>query len=239
MFAGPNGSGKSTFNRLVPAHLLGKYINPDDIERGVRETKYFDLAPYGISSQKSKLIDFLREHPVLKKSENSLSKIDLITIEGERLNFSEVEIDSYVASALSDFVRHSLIAEGISFTFETVMSSKDKVDLLKSARAAGYRVYVYYVATVDPEINIARVRYRVTQGGHYVPPEKVRERYGRSLSLLSDAIIASNRAYIFDNSDEGQQELTLIAEITEGEEIEIKTDSQPPWFKTYVIDKLI
>uniref|UniRef100_UPI003F587336 zeta toxin family protein n=1 Tax=Pseudomonas helvetica TaxID=3136738 RepID=UPI003F587336 len=147
-------------------------------------------------------------------------------------------MDSYVASALSDFIRRSLIKEGISFTFETVMSSPDKVELLTEARDAGYRVYVYYVATADPEINVARVAYRVSQGGHNVPPEKIRERYWRSLGLLSDAILVSNRAYIFDNSDEGSEGLTQIAEITDGELIEIKSDTQPPWFQEFVIDKL-
>ncbi|WP_425327383.1 zeta toxin family protein [Pseudomonas nitroreducens] len=238
IFAGPNGSGKSTFNRLVPAHLLGKYINPDDIERSIKSTGYFDFLPFGITSHKDEAIDFLRHHPILLKTPKSLAKIDGLLIEGERLNFSHVGVDSYVASALSDFVRHALILEKISFTFETVMSSPDKVELLAKARRAGYRVYVYYVATVDPEINVARVAYRVSQGGHNVPAEKIRQRYERSLELLSEAILISNRAYIFDNSDDGQKELTLIAEITEGEEIVIKTDIQPPWFIKYVIDKL-
>ena len=238
IFAGPNGSGKSTFNRVVPKHLLGQYINPDDIERGIRETRYFDFAPYGIAAHKSEAIAFLRAHALLKKAPASLAKIDRLSLEGDRLSFADAEIDSYVASALSDFVRHSLIEEKISFTFETVMSSRDKIEILKKARAAGYRVYVYYVATADPEINIRRVKYRVSQGGHNVPPEKIKQRYERSLELLAEAILASNRAYIFDNSDEGQQDLTQLAEVTEGEEIEIKSDTQPPWFKKYVLDKL-
>jgi predicted ABC-type ATPase len=111
---------------------------------------------------------------LLKKAPHSLAKLDSLTIDGERLSFANTEIDSYVASALSDFIRRSLIKERISFTFETVMSSSDKVKLLAEAHASGYRVYVYYVATADPQINIARVAYRVSQGGHSVPPEKNR-----------------------------------------------------------------
>lgn len=172
IFAGPNGSGKSTFNRLVPAHLLGNYINPDDIERAIKDTGYFDFTSYRIESHKEEIFDFFREHALLKKSPRSLAKLDSLAIEGERLSFANTEIDSYVASALSDFIRRSLIKERISFTFETVMSSSDKVNLLAEAHNSGYRVYVYYVATADPEINIARVAYRVSQGGHNVPPEK-------------------------------------------------------------------
>lgn len=239
IFAGPNGSGKSTFNRLVPAHLLGNYINPDDIERSIKDTGYFDFTSYRIEAHKEAIFDFFREHPLVQKSPHSLAKLDSLKIDGERLSFSNTEIDSYVASALSDFIRRSLIKERISFTFETVMSSLDKVSLLAEAHQSGYRVYVYYVATADPQINIARVAYRVSQGGHSVPPDKIEARYWRSLELLSEAILTSNRAYIFDNSDEGSEGLTQIAEITDGELIEIKSDIQPPWFKEFVLDKLI
>jgi len=218
---------------------LGNYINPDDIERAIKDTGYFDFTTYRIESHKNDIFDFFRNHALLKKAPESLAKMDSITIEGDRLSFSDTQIDSYVASALSDFIRRSLIKEKISFTFETVMSSSDKVDLLYEAQRSGYRVYVYYVATADPEINVARVAYRVSQGGHNVPPEKIRKRYWRPLALLSDAILTSNRAYIFDNSDEGSEGLTQVAEITDGELIEIKSDVQPPWFKEFVLDKLI
>ncbi|MFJ2539524.1 zeta toxin family protein [Pseudomonas sp. NPDC087614] len=208
--------------------MLGNYINPDDIERAINDTGYVDFTSYRIESHKAGIFEFFREHALSKKSPRSLAKLDSLAIEGERLSFANTEIDSYVASALSDFIRRSLIKERISFTFETVMSSSDKVNLLAEAHDSGYRVYVYYVATADPEINIARVAYRVSQGGHSVPPEKIKARYWRSLELLSETILTSNRAYIFDNSDEGSEGLTQIAEITDGELIEIKSAIQPP-----------
>ncbi len=238
IFAGPNGSGKSTFNRLIPKHLLGRYVNPDDIERNIGSTGYFDFSSYGIGKHQAEVFEFLRAHPVLNVSATALHKLQRLSIDGNRLNFDKTAIDSYVASALSDFVRRMLIRERISFTFETVMSSADKVGLLREARDVGYRVYVYYVATADPEINVRRVAYRVSQGGHNVAPEKIRTRYFRSLDLLSEAILVSNRAYVFDNSDEGEG-FAQLAEITDGECIEIKSDIQPPWFDTYVLNKLL
>jgi len=41
------------------------------------------------------------------------------------------------------------------------MSSPDKVNFLHRAKDAGFRVYLYYVATENPEINISRVAHRV------------------------------------------------------------------------------
>jgi predicted ABC-type ATPase len=40
MFAGPNGSGKSTIKDVINKELLGIYINPDDIEKNIKENGY-------------------------------------------------------------------------------------------------------------------------------------------------------------------------------------------------------
>jgi predicted ABC-type ATPase len=106
------------------------------------------------------------------------------------------------------------------------------------------------VATEDPIINILRLQRRVSLGGHPVPEDKItaparrvprREngdktiaRYSRSLDLLVDAIRHTNRAYIFDNST---HQKIWMAEITDGEFLEMKTDRMPAWFKIAVWDK--
>lgn len=45
MFAGPNGSGKSTFKSIRP-ELLGIFINPDEIEKEIRNYDFLDLEGY-------------------------------------------------------------------------------------------------------------------------------------------------------------------------------------------------
>jgi predicted ABC-type ATPase len=147
-----------------------------------------------------------------------------------------LSIDSYLSSVLTDFLRHKLLALQQSFTFETVMSSPDKVRLLEKAKKDyGYRTYLYYVATEDPAINIARVHNRVKMGGHGVPESKIVNRYYRSLDLLLEAIKHTDRAYLFDNS--GKTRL-WVAEITRGTDLEIRSDEVPAWFQKYVLDKL-
>ena len=65
-------------------------------------------------------------------------------------------------------------------------------------------------------------------GGHPVPEDKVVNRYKRSLDLLIDAVQCSDRAYIFDNSS---YEHVWLAEITNGEMLEMKVSEMPVWFK--------
>jgi len=122
-----------------------------------------------------------------------------------------------------------------SFTFETVMSSPDKIELLKLAQKLGYRTYLYFIATKDPLINISRVRNRVKDGGHPVPEDKIVSRYYRSLDLLLDAVKVTNRTYIFDNSNSSH---IWICEITDSRDIKIKTNSIPKWFNDSVIKKI-
>ena len=75
----------------------------------------------------------------------------------------------------------------MSFTYETVMSHISKVELLNYAKLKGFRTYLYYIATDDPEINISRVKNRVNLGGHNVPENLIIDRYHRSLDLLINA----------------------------------------------------
>ena len=106
---------------------------------------------------------------------------------------------AYDAAALAAEQRTRHIGEGTSFATETVFSHPSKLDLLREARAAGYRVTLHVVA-VPEELAVARVASRVAHGGHAVPEAKVSERYGRLFAVLADAIVLVQDAYVYDNS---------------------------------------
>ncbi|CAN7609795.1 zeta toxin family protein [Acidovorax sp. LjRoot66] len=240
MFAGPNGSGKSTIKDMLPAQWLGVYVNADEIEKSIRTNGYMDLAEFMVSADESELLAFLRASTLLSNA-GLLRSAQQLTLEDRRIVFGPVAVNSYFASVLADFVRHKLLKAQTSFTFETVMSSPDKIEFLRKAQQAGYRTYLYFVATEDPDINVARVQYRVQTGGHPVAEDKIRSRYVRCLELLSDAVSSADRAYIFDNS--GAERVWIAEVITTGSDtmhsaqIELKTDEMPAWFKTALWDQ--
>ena len=233
MFAGPNGSGKSTIKDTLPPQWLGVYINADDMEKSIRADGFLNLADFEVVANANELQAFFAASTLLAKA-GLAAQAQQLTLVGGRVQFGAVEVNSYLASVLADFIRHKLLASQVSFTFETVMSSPDKVAFLHKAQQAGYRTYLYFVATEDPDINVSRVQYRVQTGGHPVAEDKIRSRYIRSLELLPEAVAYADRAYIFDNSG---AERAWIAEVTQGTEIEIKTDQMPAWFKTALWDK--
>jgi len=234
MFAGPNGSGKSTLKDVLNPNWLGIYVNADDIEADIHAHGFVSLQPFGVQTSHAELSAFLNASDFLQK-QGLLPDAQKIVLQGDRVVFDGVQVNSYFASVLVDFIRHDLLRRKVSFTFETVMSAPAKVDFFCKAREQGFRTYLYYVATEDPEINISRVAHRVSMGKHNVPKDKIIERYHRSLDLLADAVTCADRAYVFDNSD---TERVWIAEVTDGSDLELKTDLIPYWFKTALLDKL-
>lgn len=245
MFAGPNGSGKSLIKsevgRIIGEEHFGYYINPDEIEKSIRRSGFLDFSDFNLEIAEKEVLDYFQKSAWLIK-EGLETEASKIKFDENKLDFTEVEVNSYFASVASDFIRRKLLLSKQTFTFETVMSARDKVEFLAEAQAAGYRTYLYYIATEDPLINVSRVEYRVREeGGHNVPQDKIISRYENSLHLLLEAIKNSNRAYIFDNSiDRNEQPVARegIAEITEGEDMVIKTDEVPAWFKNYVLDRI-
>ena len=228
MFAGPNGSGKTTVKNSLgrPEAWFGLYINPDELEAAIRQTGRLPVEPLGLAVSAEAVRAYFAESAFLAKA--GLSDAAVIRLSDGSLDFRGMNFNSYHASVLSDFLRRRALEAGVSFSFETVMSAEDKVELLQEAQSRGYRTYLYYVATENPAVNIQRVKTRVAAGGHDVPEDKIVSRYHRSLALLGRAISHTNRAFLFDTSGE---EAWYFAEVTDGDRIDLQSDEIPLWFQ--------
>jgi predicted ABC-type ATPase len=112
---------------------------------------------------------------------------------------ADPDAHAYDAAEVAAETRTRLIASGRPFIAETVFSHPSKLDLIRSARGAGYQV-VLHVMLVPEELAVRRVAYRVRAGGHDVPEQKVRERYRRLWALAAGAIAVADRSVVYDNS---------------------------------------
>ena len=77
-----------------------------------------------------------------------------------------------------------LAERGIDFAFETTLSGKGYVGLLKDLKSLGYRIHLYFLWINNVDIALGRVADRVRRGGHNVPEEIVRRRFSRGLTNL-------------------------------------------------------
>ena len=127
---------------------------------------------------------------------------------GEYINADDIAAElvgdpaevSRTAQRLAEEARQSCLARGVSFAFETVMSHPSKVEFLKQAKTLGYFNILFFVGVEDPRINVDRVAQRVAEGGHDVPTDRIVHRYERTMALLPQAVYASDRTVLFDNS---------------------------------------
>lgn len=234
VLAGPNGSGKSTIQSELKPEWIGVFVNADEIERTLKESGgKLSLAKLGISAKPAVALLRLEQHIKNSKFAERLglhSLLGSITVDKSSTLYVPGPFNSYLASVLADAIRRELLEEKQTFTFETVMSSRDKVDFMKEAKQRGYRVYLYFVATDDPEINLDRVKRRVMLGGHPVPDDKVRKRYSESIDLMTEACDVAHRAYIFDNSGSKHKLLVDVEELAGEVIVTAHTTRLNPWF---------
>jgi len=96
---------------------------------------------------------------------------------------------------------HQLADAGEDFAFESTLSSRTFAPFLRSLKARGYGVAIYYFSLANAQLAVRRVKLRVAMGGHDVPTDVVRRRFGRSLSnFFSLYAPLASRWAIFDNS---------------------------------------
>lgn len=83
---------------------------------------------------------------------------------------------------------------------ETVLSTDKYRTVLEKARALGFEIRMLYVVLDSVQMQIERIRTRVSEGGHDVPTDKIVARRQRSFDQLSLFAKHLDRLMIFNNS---------------------------------------
>jgi predicted ABC-type ATPase len=236
VFAGPNGSGKSTlYNYLVQIKAFHSYyhINPDVIARDLAVSLNLDNWPIDFSYDEVKR--FLDSSPFQSMVNFNMS--ELITCMERRITIKDSSFSdiSYLAAALANFLRMKMIRSYSSFSFESVLSHVSKILELEEAKKNNFKIYLYFITTSDPSINLQRVENRVGSGGHDVPGEKIINRYSRTMNNLYAAFKMADRAYLLDNSTQKMNgSFNFFAE-KNGKRIDFSDRlSVPKWFVEHV-----
>lgn len=246
IFAGPNGSGKSTIIESIRKAKIqnksidfGIYINADDIARELRKNSRISLIKFGTKINKRKLVQITLTSGLLDGSLSEEKFKKLFVISDNSFVLNNQNFVEEIAQIVANFMREIALEQNLKFSFETVFSHKGKIDFMRRACDRGYKVYLYFVATEDPKINIFRIQNRVQLGGHNVPDEKVINRYFRSLKLLPEATKYCYKAFFFDNSDENTEN-SFFAQLQQGSKSPSidKLKEYPNWFNKYYIDSL-
>jgi predicted ABC-type ATPase len=239
VFAGPNGSGKSTlYKYLIQINAFNSYyhINPDLIAKDLSVSLNLDNWPIDFSF--NELIGYLKISPFQARVDYNIA--DLLVFEDRRISLKDPAFnDSYLAAAISDFLRYKMIQSDSSFSFESVFSHESKIKEIEIAKKANFIIYFYFISTSDPLINSQRIKNRVETGGHDVPNEKINERYYRTMNNLFTAFKLSDRAYLFDNTSErSNNTYNFFVEKKENSIYLTNSNFVPQWFDEFVLKRL-
>jgi predicted ABC-type ATPase len=95
-------------------------------------------------------------------------------------------------------------------------------------------VILVYIHLETPELNEARVRQRVAEGGHNVSAEKIRSRLTRVMDKVRKVLPLVDSAWLLDNSSRSDP-FRQIATIRRGSK-QILADPLPAWAETLLAD---
>lgn len=96
------------------------------------------------------------------------------------MNPLQPELSAIAAGRVMLMEIHKALQNKEDFAFETKLSTRSFIRLIKAAKKAGYRVNIVYLWLVSPKLAVERVKQRVIEGGHDVPQPIIRRRYERS-----------------------------------------------------------
>lgn len=163
----------------------------------------------------------------------SLAKLGIKLVNADMIaksiNPDSPESLSYQAATVAAKIREDLVAQGVSFCFETVFSHKSKIDFIAKAKRYGYEIILVYIHLLHSSLNEARVNQRVSEGGHNVPTEKIHSRIPRTIKNIKIALSIVDEARILDNSSKDNPFQEVI-EMKAGQ-YEVKVDPLPGWAK--------
>ena len=212
-------------NQLLVEALAKCLPTPDD----PRPTLLFIAGPNG--SGKSSLFELVQQ---------VVTGVDFINADLIGKVFGNSPAPDHLAQKIADLMREHYLLHPQSFATETVFSDEKgaKLDFLKRAEAAGFRVVMVYVTVSSARMSMARVGARVQNGGHAVPLDKLQRRYLASMENGRRALRFVETGILLDNSfDLATQPFRLMATTSNGR-VTYQADQLPNHIQPLLPDEL-
>lgn len=110
-----------------------------------------------------------------------------------------IKAGKLVLQQIEDFAKKK-----VDFAFETTLSGKSYVRLFKSLKERGYKIHLFFLWIPTSRLAFARIKERVSEGGHNVPLQDVKRRFHRSIDhffnlyqpLLDSWMLFNNEGHI-------------------------------------------
>ena len=78
------------------------------------------------------------------------------------------------------------LSAGKTFAIETTLAARSYLNLIKKAQLLEYEVVLYFFYLPSAEMAKERVKLRISEGGHNIPPDVIERRYTSGLLNFFD-----------------------------------------------------
>ncbi|OGR86501.1 MAG: hypothetical protein A3A86_03950 [Elusimicrobia bacterium RIFCSPLOWO2_01_FULL_60_11] len=161
-----------------------------------RHPKVYIIAGSNGSGKTTFAMEYLPKH---------VGQVDFINADLIARGLSPLDADNMDFKASRIFLERikEVAKSGKDFAFETTLSGKTYVPLLKKMKGMGYFISMFYLWIPNSALALQRIKGRVLEGGHDVPDAIVRRRFKKTLWNLFhvyDQLL--DQLMIFDNSSE-------------------------------------
>lgn len=131
--------------------------------------------------------------------------------------------------------QEKLLSSRSSFAVDTTFSGNRELEMMRRAKAAGYKVNLIFICVSSPALCQARIEERISSGGHAVPAKDVARRFERSLANLKCAFDIAERIFVLDNTGESHR---LILSVECGQ-LKHFSRNTPFWTKQAIPERFI
>ena len=151
--------------------------------------------------------NFLKNDPFFKK-------VDFVNldVEAAKLSGGTSDPDEVMLEAGRNIKNR--IAEKMqkreTFIYETTSAGRSHFKFIKQAHELGYKVASIFIGLSSSELSLLRVKGRVENGGHDVPPEVIERRFPNIMKNFPEMLKISDISVAFDNSKKIPYELIFM-----------------------------
>lgn len=92
-----------------------------------------------------------------------------------------------------------ILAAHKTFVIETTLATKSYFNLVKQARLSGYEVNLLFFYLPSADMAKERVKLRVSEGGHNIPPDTIERRYLSGIRNLFEYILIVDSWRVYKN----------------------------------------
>lgn len=148
-----------------------------------------------------------------------------IVVDPDKITAEECGGDEYEGGKLAVTRIETALTNGVNLTQETTLSGGYPKRLCKKAKEKGYYVRLYYVGLDTAEESIRRIKNRVENGGHDIPPKDVEARFSHRIEDILKVLQYCDEANFIDNKNG----FVLVATYRNGRFFHAET-YRPAWF---------